>query len=505
MIASSLTTIAHIAILRIAGKELGRFLGNLGKMNRQSIILAGLAVLTIMGAGASFLGSGSGGGGTTQRPQLPRDPGARILDVSGGYHGPLGDPVADARKAISDGHWTGLVPASRFHYFMPPGIACRSGEGPDRQIRRDVDLPGRGSPLTAEQRDALKYFVIYNQAVFGSAAYPDPDMCQPVAMCETERGGIAPCLVPYQVAFADRPREDDGTLQGAARLGDLELVKARLGRSGARDLDGLQRSLDYALQRGHLDVARFLLESGAKVYITRKMPFVDTQYYSAMDTAVWSGRMASMKLLVDMGMPWIPGQNAAEAAGSMGRMDIVEFLQNSYPDRASAIASEALIGALTTGNKAGVDGLIDKADLNYVWNGWLARRTALSAAWVWQDVHLARRLIEKGADPHFAFRQEDTYPASSLAYDVVHSGDEGWIRALVVPAGCPEGSLLQKRLVAARDFAARHTAAEIKIVRMNFSKDSEAAQLAHIASDKGVRAALLDAGCKADWLPEVRD
>lgn len=451
----------------------------------------------------------------------------RVFDVSGGYGGPLGDPVAAARKAIAASNWEPLAVRSRGIPFGVPGVICRGRYTTPINLTT-TDIPLYGMSLKKEQLQALKYFIIYNHEILGDENYPDPDLCQPVDVCLTDQNGVVPCKMGYQVTFAEKPRHDDGSLHWAVRAGDINLVKERKTKSNINEVKEHYRPLEFALQRGNIDIAHYLVSAGADVYQYDKYAYPGNgPSYSAMESAIESGLIESIDFLVKMGMKWLPGQKVAYIAGLYGNEHVIEFLRTSYPENARRIASEALIGAIIQKHQGLIDVLMDKADLNHVANFNDLAMTTLSNAWAGQNIPLMKRLMAAGADLHLEIRDGGDSPPDSVAVHVAFSGKPDFIRELIGQAGCREDTLLHARLVAIKEFSDNRTQNELvdlTEIRPSFDIKKSAdtiekfrrmsspqgrterimAELALKLTPKSIRNAFLDAGCSTEWLPNTK-
>ncbi len=451
----------------------------------------------------------------------------RVFDISGGYRGPLGDPVAAARKAIAASNWEPLAVRSRGIPFGVPGVSCRGRYATPINLTT-TDIPLYGMPLKKEQLQALKYFIIYNHEILGDENYPDPDLCQPVNMCLTDQNGVVPCNMNYQMTFADKPRRDDGSLHWAVRAGDINLVKERATKSNINEVKDYYRPLEFALQRGHIDIAHYLVSAGADVYQFDKYAYPGNgPSYSAMESAIESGLIESIDFLVQMGMKWLPGQKVAYIAGLYGNEQMIEFLRISYPENARRIASEALIGAIIQKHQGLIDVLMNKADLNHVANFNSLAMTTLSNAWAGQNIPLMKRLMAAGADLHLEIRDGGDSPPDSIAVQVAYSGRPEFIRELIGAAGCRENTLLHAMLLDIKEFSEKRTQHElIELTEIMPSFDTKTstdylgkfrrmsspqgrvervkAELALKLTPKPIRNAFLDAGCPAEWLPNTK-
>jgi ankyrin repeat protein/beta-lactamase regulating signal transducer with metallopeptidase domain len=186
------------------------------------------------------------------------------------------------------------------------------------------------------------------------------------------------------------------TIQIAAYLGDLDAVKAFLGRGGdvnAPDGDLLLSPLQAAAQGGHKDVAAFLIDQGASVNAEQERGM------TALHFAMWGGSKEVVELLIANG-----AKVDAKAQG----------------------AGTPLRGAVRMGAKDIVSLLIDHgADVNAEVEIGTQRLRPLDYAVYDGHKDVARLLIDKGADtsrPDVLLFRACTHVDKDLAELVIRKG-----------------------------------------------------------------------------------
>jgi len=145
-------------------------------------------------------------------------------------------------------------------------------------------------------------------------------------------------LLAALLLWGQAPTELDEALLTAARTGDLEQVKALLGKGAnveAKTRYGVT-SLYYAASHGHPDILNYLIEKGADINV------VDTFYkVSALDFAIDNGNTATATILIERGCKHAP--KALGGAVQKGNVEVVKAIlgkeKPSAQDLTSALAA----------------------------------------------------------------------------------------------------------------------------------------------------------------------
>jgi ankyrin repeat protein len=133
----------------------------------------------------------------------------------------------------------------------------------------------------------------------------------------------------------------------ACSIGDTVNIRALLARGAdvnARDVSSPYKHtpLMMSTRSGHLDIARFLIESKADLNIQ------STRGYTALIEAAWFGKLDILRLLIDaraeLDAVNYEGNTALMEAASMGHTDIVKELLNAgaHPDRLNKAQQTAM-------------------------------------------------------------------------------------------------------------------------------------------------------------------
>lgn len=197
-----------------------------------------------------------------------------------------------------------------------------------------------------------------------------------------------------------------GALVGVAAAGNVEEVK-RLLASEKVSSDELVDALDQAVEGGHADMVRVLLDAGIDLKRMRR------GWRCPLTTACREGRIDIVKLLLDKGVSANDGSALAAAAGGSylpghggGHLDIVKLLvergadvnaeSDDCLDPSGDFSVTALQVAAREGHLEVVRYLLEKgADVNAADN---EGDTPLFYAL--PNAALVKLLIEKGADPN---------------------------------------------------------------------------------------------------------
>lgn len=153
--------------------------------------------------------------------------------------------------------------------------------------------------------------------------------------------------------------------------------------------------LQLAVQRGQLDMARFLLDRNADV---NAKP-IDESGRTPLQTAVEGGRIDLVKLLLDNNADSntnVNGRNVLQIAASGGRTDIAEMLLTSIGSLCSGMGTRAaLVAAIDTGSTEMVKLLLNhKVDVNTKEND----QTPLKIAVLRGHIVIVKLLLENNAD-----------------------------------------------------------------------------------------------------------
>lgn len=175
----------------------------------------------------------------------------------------------------------------------------------------------------------------------------DPDLFRSV----TEEG-ITPILFSLYYGKLDISKEiyelnSDRNLFEAAALGDLEGTKRLVAASSdvinALSKDGWS-ALHLAAYFGHLEVAKFLISSGADLNLTSKSKL--SYGNTALHSAVATGKKAIVELLLEKGADANALQNPGAitplhiAASRSGSIEIIQLLLKKGADKKSLSSEE---------------------------------------------------------------------------------------------------------------------------------------------------------------------
>lgn len=187
-------------------------------------------------------------------------------------------------------------------FFAPqrPSGSERIGAEPLERLL-PPPAPGGRTPPWSEMRRTLEarqdYAARYNRTVLASPAFPYPDVC-------VAEAAARPGIVSQRAAL--KPARDDGTLTGAIRSGQINLLRQRLAADpraalrGDRDFD--VAPIAWAFGMGRIDVAEALIAAGADPLQLRPgrggyaTPYVNTLLWGRREAALW---------LIDRAPSWV--------------------------------------------------------------------------------------------------------------------------------------------------------------------------------------------------------
>jgi len=448
------------------------------------------------------------------------------------------DAKTDAYNAIAKNDFRILSLRSIGPGFQA-GVSCRQVHVTSKQIRYNF-LAGANYASIRNQRDQdlIEYSANYNKIILMNKDYPDPDLCAPVKVCYQKRGKRETATNCEKLqALYRKPPGLPNSLHMAVRQKNVSKVKDILGggfwnsmkfwkmfseksaKSIVNELDKKRRTaIDYAAENGSIEIVNLLIEHGAEIQPTYKLPEKD--FFSRNENiqpkkngmelirpsplyyAVHANNKDTSKVLISEGSIWFDTTNSMEMAATLNNnFDLIKLLLSAEESDKKTILGNSLYKATQVENFPLVKQLIKMgASPNYYREISIdhSKHYILSAALMKTDtqgggnnivgLEILGYLLNNGGDTNLSI---NTYSdkVSSLVCDAFYASQQDGLKVLLNHGANPLSPCIEEIITIANNpLHPKVKDRQIILKRL---------------SNPIIRKALIDAGIQEARLPRI--